>query len=370
MTGQACATAIVDTVSHLLNRAEPLKARLLNQVCQPSAWRYCQTVTWLLGIDGGGTRTRALIVNPDGVILGRGEAGSSNYHAVGLPAAAESLAGALQEALAGARVKERPSGAFFGLAWVRTAADHQAVREILTGLPWPEPPAALALDHDLRSALAGGCANGPGVVVVAGTGSAAYGRDRLEHTAQAGGWGWVLDDLGSGYWIAVQGLRSVVEAADGRGQPTRLEPALLAELSVTSARDAMLWAQSASTTRAQLASLASVVLATAEDDPVAAAILAEGARQLGRLVTAVMSRLDFSTEQSVRVVPAGGALSHPRYQAAFAAELARVSQRCSLVVHPGAPILGAVFLAGEVAGRPLSEAARQRLADGWSASKI
>lgn len=325
-------------------------------------------VTWLLGIDGGGTRTRALIVTPEGTILGRGDAGSSNYHAVGLAAAAGALAGALQQALATAHVTDGPSGAFFGLAGVKTVADHQAVREILAGLPWPSRPAALGLDHDLRIALAGGCAEGPGLVVVAGTGSAAYGRDRAEHTAQAGGWGWVLDDLGSGYWIAVQGLRAVMEAVDGRGQATRLEPALLAELSAASAREAMLWAQSASTTRAQLASLASVVLATAEDDSVAAAILAEGARQLGRLVTAVLSRLDFPPEEHVSVVPAGGALSHPRYQAAFAAELARVSARCALVTHPEPPIVGAVLLAAEAAGQPLSEAARQRLAKSGLAS--
>jgi len=322
---------------------------------------------WLLGIDGGGTQTRALIASADGRLLGVGRAGSSNYHSVGLEAAvaavAEAADAAVAEAVAAAHVHGHAKAAFLGLAGVRSAADHQAFREPLAALGLTDASERLGLDHDLRIALAGGCAEGPGIVIIAGTGAAAYGRDPGGATAIVGGWGWLLDDQGSGVWLALRGLRAIMEATDGRGPRTRLEPAIFAELSVTSAREAMQWTMRADTARSQLASLAPVVLATAEDgDRVAQEIVAEGARQLGRLARALGETLEWPAGAAIPVVPAGGLLERRSYRDAVRTELAAADVRFALLDAPAPPVAGAVFLAAELAGAPLSAAARQRLA--------
>lgn len=320
-------------------------------------------VSWFLGIDGGGTHTRALIADASGAVLGMGLAGSANYHTVGVEDAIAALRDAVAAARAAAGVKGGADGAFLGLAGMKTAADHLAIREPLAALNLVKTkvPPALGLDHDLRIALAGGCGDSPGVVVIAGTGSSAYGRDRHAVTAQAGGWGWLLDDQGGGTWFALQGLRAVMEAADGRGPRTRLEPAILAELAVTSARDAMLWSMGRDTSRSRLAALAPVVLAAAEDgDAVAVALMREGARQLARMAAALDDPLDFEGG-TIPVVPAGGLLSNPAYLEAFRDALAQTGHPFQLVKNPAPPIAGAAFLAADMGGMPLSPDARRKL---------
>ncbi len=319
-------------------------------------------MTWFLGIDGGGTHTRALIVHRSGAVLGMGEAGSSNYHSAGLARAVASLGEAVAAARAEARVTGEAEGAFLGLAGVKSASDHLALREPLAGLNLvkPKSPPALGLDHDLRIALAGGCGDSPGIVVVAGTGSAAYGRDLSGHAAQSGGWGWLLDDQGGGVWLAVQGLRRVMEAADGRAPATRLEPALFAELGVTTARDAMQWAMRPDATPSQLAALASVVVEASADDAAARDIVREGARQLACLVAALLSRLDFGVGD-VTIVPSGGLLGNPAYRDAFRDEVAKVAPCAQLMGSPAPPLVGAVILAAQAAGTPLNREAVARL---------
>jgi N-acetylglucosamine kinase-like BadF-type ATPase len=321
-------------------------------------------VNWFLGIDGGGTRTRAVIVDAEGAVLGVGHAGSANYHAVGITQATQAVAEAVAAARTAAHVAGPAAGAFLGLAGVKTAADHLAFREPLASLRLVRTPEKLGLDHDLRIALAGGRGVEPGVVVVAGTGAAAYGRDRSGTAVQVGGWGWLLDDQGGGTWLGIRGLRALVEAEDGRGERTRLEPALFAELGVTSVREAMVWAMRPDTARFQLAALAPVVLQVAADgDPVAQALVAEGARQLGRAAKALVAALSFG-EGPVPVVPAGGLLGNALYLGALRTSLAAAVPRAELVTDPAPPIAGAARLAAAQAGVTFGPEAVQRLADG------
>ena len=253
------------------------------------------------------------------------------------------------------------------MAGVRSAADHLAFREPLAALGLVKSAERLGLDHDLRIALAGGCGDRPGMVVIAGTGSAAYGRDRNGVTAQSGGWGWLIDDQGGGSWFALKGLRAVMEATDGRGPRTRLEPALFAELGVTTAREAMQWTMRPDTARSQLAALAPVILAAAEDgDKVAAALMVEGARQLARMAAALVEPLDFGSDP-ISVVPAGGLLGHAAYLAAFRSALEKTGHPFRLVESPVPPIGGAAFLAADLAGITLTDEARRRIGVGAQA---
>jgi N-acetylglucosamine kinase-like BadF-type ATPase len=169
--------------------------------------------------------------------------------------------------------------------------------------------------------------------------------------------------LAAGVWLALRGLRAIMEATDGRGPKTRLEPAIFAELNVTSARAAMQWTMRPDTARSQLASLAPVVLATAEDgDRVAQEIVTEGARQLGRLARALGESLEWPVGAAIPVVPAGGLLERRSYRDAVRAELAAADVRFALLEAPAPAVAGAVFLAAELAGAPFSAEARRRLA--------
>ena len=95
--------------------------------------------------------------------------------------------------------------------------------------------ARILVTNDALIALVAGAGVGPGVVVIAGTGSIAYGRNAHDEAARAGGWGYILADEGSGFWIGRQALRAVVRAADGRGPATALTPLVLEFFGVTRA---------------------------------------------------------------------------------------------------------------------------------------
>lgn len=318
-------------------------------------------MTWFLGIDGGGTHTRALIVDATGRVLGYGKGGGSNYHSVGLASALGAVEEAVAEARAQARVAGSAEAAFLGLAGVRTEADHRVWRQALAALavPLARVPEQIGLDHDLRIGLAAGCGSGPGLIVIAGTGSAAYGRDEQGHTAQSGGWGWPVDDQGGGAWLALRAVRAVAEATDGRGSGTALEPALFAEVGVGTARDLVQWVSRSETTKAVLASLAPVVLEAAADDQIAGNLLEEGAHHLAAMLRAVAIRLNLQ-EHPLSIVPAGGLLGHSGYRRALVSRLRSVLPLGTVLEQPCAAVAGAVALAAELAQRPFAPDVRSR----------
>ena len=96
---------------------------------------------------------------------------------------------------------------------------------------------AWEIGSDLDAAHAGALAGGPGVVVIAGTGSAALARNAAGQTAQAGGWGWLVDDCGGGYWLALRGLAAACEGEDGRGPATALGARAMAFFAVSGLRE-------------------------------------------------------------------------------------------------------------------------------------
>jgi glucosamine kinase len=142
---------------------------------------------------------------------------------------------------------------------------------------------------DVEAAFYEAFGEGPGILLVAGTGSVAWGRGPLGRTARVGGWGQLLGDEGSGYAIGLGALRAVARAEDGRGPPTSLRSALLEALSVTDVGALVPWAAAAS--KAEVARLAPLVARAAEEgDSVADRLLADAALQLEGHVAAVLER--------------------------------------------------------------------------------
>jgi N-acetylglucosamine kinase-like BadF-type ATPase len=257
-----------------------------------------------LGIDGGGTHTVALLAGRGGVVLGRGTAGPSNRQAVGTERALAALDEAVSAAFAAAgRTRGPVASACLGLAGADRAEDQAVLRE------WAAR-ARLAGQVDVTSdaaiLLAAGTPEGWGLVLIAGTGSIAFGRAADGRRARAGGWGHLLGDEGSAYALVMAALQAVARAADGRGPATGLTERLLAGLGVPQPQGLIAAVYRGGRDRADLAALAPLVVEAAQDDAVAARVVEEGAQELARAGAAVAGQLGW--DGPVPLALAGGLL--------------------------------------------------------------
>jgi N-acetylglucosamine kinase-like BadF-type ATPase len=301
----------------------------------------------VVGIDGGGTGTRAVLADGSGAIVGTGSAGPSNYQAIGIDRARANIRAAIDAAWSSAgETPRRADAAFLGMAGVLADVDRATIRSMVEGIA---PEAMTDVDHDLRVALEGALAGADGIVLIAGTGSSCYGR----HDGSAwrsGGWGHLLDDAGSAYWLGLHGLIAWTRAIDGRGDATGLARSLAAALDLGDT-DTILHLVHNVLSRADIAALASLVVAGADaGDAVARAIIEHGADELALMVSAVISHLDW-IDDTVCVAAIGGAIeAHGAYRTAVARALAARAPKASLVPPALPPAAGAVLLALRHAG--------------------
>ncbi len=159
---------------------------------------------------------------------------------------------------------------------------------------------------DALVALVAGVGEAPGVVIICGTGSIAYGRNARDQAARAGGWGHVLGDEGGGYWIGRHALRAVARAADGRGPATTLTARVLNHFTVARPADLMVEIYERQVPHYALAQLARVVQqARDEGDEAATQVLEQAAHELVRAARSVVDRLQMRDE-AVQFVLAGG----------------------------------------------------------------
>lgn len=248
---------------------------------------------YFLGIDGGGSATRAVVIDAARHVLGRGVAGPSNHYSVGPALAAQNCASAAAEAIRDAQRLQPDFSSSeivawgFGLAGVRREADVRLMHGFLSEI-CSRP---FALDTDVVAAHAGAFAGSPGIVVSAGTGAIVFGADEFGEKCYADGWGPLLGDEGGGYWIGVEALRAACRALDGRSHPSRLADALLFALDVPNGDELIRLVYSpdfAPMARARIAGLAQVVFQLADEGVAEAAdVRARAASLLSRGVRAV-----------------------------------------------------------------------------------
>jgi N-acetylglucosamine kinase-like BadF-type ATPase len=185
-------------------------------------------VTYSLGVDGGGTKTDCVILRADGEIIGRGNAGPSNPLRIGFPAAFEAVRSAAAMALAEANLVPRQiTAAVAGLAG---AGRRNTVRRALVFLTETLPNATNLVTTDLEIALETAVGLGEGVVLVAGTGSAAFGRNAAGETARAGGYGPWIGDLGSAYDVGRRAVEAVAHTRDHAAPVTLMAEMIATEL--------------------------------------------------------------------------------------------------------------------------------------------
>lgn len=285
-----------------------------------------------LGVDGGQSGTTALIGDETGRILGEGEAGPCNH------AGALEGRGKLERAVAGsvsaacARAGLDASTVEFAAACFGMSGGPDDKQEILAGILRTE---RLLVTTDAVTALAGATATGQGIIVIAGTGSIAFGRSAEGRTARAGGWGYIFGDEGGAFDIARQALRAALRMEEGWGPPTSLRETLLASTESRDANHALHRFYTDEWPRSRVATLAaSVDEAAMNGDGVALEILNGAAMQLAMLAAAVRTQL-WKSGEAVEVAYIGGV-----YQSRMLLERFRMLVEMESGSHCRAPLYG------------------------------
>lgn len=251
----------------------------------------------VVGVDGGGTGTRAVIMDHDQNVLSEGHSGPSNPLRVGIATAAMNVREAVDKACNDAAVhRDDILIATIGLAGVRRRdirdRTHEKVSECLKEIKTIE----LLPDGDI--ALYGATGGQPGLVVIAGTGSICCGRNRQGKQVCAGGWGPIVGDEGGASWISRKALQAVAHAADERGPKTALTAAALSYFKVATPEDLSTAIYSQTMTNDRLAGFGRQVVRVARaGDQLAIEILKRAGQQLGVAANAVIKKLRMENEK-------------------------------------------------------------------------
>jgi len=292
-------------------------------------------VTFFLGIDGGGTKTRCLLGDENSV-LASSSAGGCNIVRVGEACARDSLSGAIHEACVQAGVS--PQQIARTCAGIAGAGDdgvaslvQRVLIEILGG--------AIEVIGDMEIALESAFAGGPGVVVVAGTGSIVYGKNNRGEQARASGWGRMVSDEGSGHWIGVEALRAGLRAHDA-GEHSVLLRDLMGALQAGTVHDLVVRVNA--NPPPDFATLFPIVLAAEEDgDPQAVKVLERAGRELAKPAAIAVSKL-FANDKASVATHGGVFAGSATVKRAFAEHMRVLCPRATLIEVPIDPALGAL----------------------------
>ena len=264
------------------------------------------TGPYVAGVDGGGTRTRVLLLARDGATAGRAEGPAALVRPDRPAAAARVVADTVRRAAEAAGVALPLRALWAGLA----GAGRRPVRRALEAALRDERVArGVRVGTDVEAAFHDAFGGGPGIVVVAGTGSVVLGAAEDGRRLQVGGWGGVMGDEGSGYHIGVSALRAIAAATDRRTPPTALTAAVLDLLGLDRPRQLSAWAESA--TKADIAALAPLAIHTARSgDAAAQAIVRRALDALGdQLSAAIRELFPAASGDPPAVALAGGLIS-------------------------------------------------------------
>ena len=242
----------------------------------------------VLGIDAGGTKTVCLLADGHGAVVSEARGPGANLHASGEPAVETVLRGVIDAAIARRAVV--PAAICLGMAGVDRDDEARAVRAIMCRIA---PKARALVVNDALIALVAGAGDAPGIVIIAGTGAIAYGRNPAGEAARAGGWGHMIGDEGSGFWIGREAVAAVMRAADGRGPATRLTQEILAHFTAEDVSRLPRIVYDRDEPRRRVAALGPIVQrAAGAGDAVATRILESAADELVLAARSVAARLE------------------------------------------------------------------------------
>jgi N-acetylglucosamine kinase-like BadF-type ATPase len=292
---------------------------------------------YVLGIDAGGTKTVGLLADEQGRAVAEARGGGANLQTHG-ELGVEKVFDDIIETLGR---DHTISAVCLGIAGVDRPHDEAVIRGILRRLGHRD---GVRVVNDAAIALAAGAPSRVGIVVLAGTGSIAFGADRSGRTARSGGYGFLLADEGSGYWLGHQILRAAVRSYDGRGPKTLLEPLVFEAFEVDTVADLVPLVYEKGLPKHHTAALAPLVeQARLRGDPLAAQLVEQAGQELAVAARSVHRQLDFGSEPFPVVLAGGVFKACPTLPEPFSRHLDLPGARPSLLATE--PASGAVALA-------------------------
>ncbi len=292
------------------------------------------TESYYLGVDGGGSKTLAIVVNAQGRECGRGLAGSANYAAIGLDRALHNIRDAVMQATSEISCSLPLTKAWLGLAGIDRPSDATLLSSYLQEL------AAFVLITNDAELLLSALGKDAGLVLIVGTGSIALARAQDGTVTRVGGWGHILGDEGSGYDIGRRGLQAVVRAADGRGEATLLLDLILEHWHLRTAED-LLDAVYTVDNKARIAQVATCITEAAQrGDQVALKIIEQAADELALLVQTVAPPIS-----QLPIVLGGGLLLHDDFLRGHVLHRLQQEHTIGPILHAEHPALSAAYAA-------------------------
>jgi N-acetylglucosamine kinase-like BadF-type ATPase len=312
-------------------------------------------MSYVLGIDGGGSKTVCILMNDISQVLGRGEAGASNYQSIGIKATLKSIQSAIYAAIKALKLTDniKVEAICLGLAGVGRPEDIEVVKGIvqelhyssLLPITWELPASHIVICNDALIALVGGVGHPVGIVVAAGTGSIVFGRNHHGQTKRVGGWGYILGDEGSAYKIAVAGLQAALKAYDGREISTSLVEEFKHYLGLATIEDLIEVVYRQGWGVKEIAALAPIVdNAAASSDEVASRIIDEAVQELTKATSTVIEAI-FSHERFEVVTTGSVWQGKSRIREKFAASICTMYPLAKVICPRNEPAYGAGLLA-------------------------
>ena len=296
---------------------------------------------YVLGIDVGGTKTVCLLADEQERVLAEARGPGANLQAAGEVEVDRVLQQVIDDALGDRDI--RPVSVCLGIAGVDRAGDAELVQRILKRRGFE---GATLVVNDALVALVAGVGDGPGVAVIAGTGSIAFGKDGAGRAARAGGWGYLIGDEGGGFWIGRAALSAVVREFDGRGPATTLTDLVLQEMALKNPTELVHAIYEQGFPRHAIADIASLVQrAAAAGDAVATEILVRAGTELTGAATAVVTRLGMRGDVFPTVLVGGVFQGLPMLVDIVTDRLSEIAPRSRTRVLDLEPAIGAVHLA-------------------------
>ncbi|MEH2206078.1 MAG: N-acetylglucosamine kinase [Nostoc sp.] len=313
-------------------------------------------MSYVLGIDGGGSKTVCVLMDDLHQVLGRGEAGPSNYQSIGIEVTLQSIQSAIHNAVEAAIITNTVNinAICLGLAGVGRAADIEVVKGLVKELQnnkslpitWALQPVNIVIYNDALIALVGGIGQAVGIVVAAGTGSIVFGRNHQGDTKRVGGWGYILGDEGSAYKIAIAGMNAALKSYDGREMSTSLVEAFKQHLDLESIENLIEVIYRRGWEVKQIAALAPVVdFAAASGDIVANIIIDDAVKEFVKATSTVIDAI-FTTDSVLEVVTTGSVWrGRCKIHERFAASLIKKFPNVNVIFPRHEPAYGAGLLA-------------------------
>lgn len=309
---------------------------------------------YVIGINGGGTRTTMVLATNQIEVLARVEVGGSNPTVIGWDKAQVTLRDGIRALLdqAGAPM-DQVAAIGAGLAGMDRPADHVAFTEIFNQIA---PNAALSLDNDAVPALVAAAGRRYGIVTISGTGMIALGINQYGERARAGGWGHFAD-YGSGYAAARDVISAIWDALDGSGPQTALTQRVLARLNLDNTDALVDWLYAPDRRIDQVSALAAEAVTLAESGDVASKrVIARAADALARCVATVLRKLKYTAP--FPLVMTGSLFTYsPMLRDLFTATVRAYSPNAIPMITDREAAIGAALMALEVAGQPLPDTA-------------